>query len=114
MLPEQSSHQEYAHFVQTLLAIVYPKGPPPIHAHVATMIMLVDLTPMRKIVEKIALRIFEMEMNLEVESKIWAWRKASWAIDDLERPISEISDLTEISGIGPKLAEEIRKGLKAL
>ena len=53
MLLEQPSHQKYTHFVQTLLAIVYPNGPPPIHAHVATMIMLVDLTPMRKIVEKI-------------------------------------------------------------
>jgi len=53
MLTEQPSHQEYTHFVQTLLAIVYPDGPPPIHAHVATMIMLVDLTPMRKIVEQI-------------------------------------------------------------
>jgi hypothetical protein len=53
MLPEQPSHPEYTHFVQTLLAIVYPNGPPPIHAYVATMIMLVDLTPMRKIVQKI-------------------------------------------------------------
>jgi hypothetical protein len=63
MLTSQPSHQEYQNFVQTLLAIVYPDGPPPIHAHVATMIMLwlseltnllsVDLTPMRKIVEKI-------------------------------------------------------------
>jgi hypothetical protein len=51
MLTEQPSHQEYQNFVQTLLAIVYPNGPPPIHAHVATMIMLVDLTPMRKLVE---------------------------------------------------------------
>jgi hypothetical protein len=51
MLTEQPSHQEYTHFVQTLLDIVYPNGPPPIHAHVATMIMLVDLTPMRKLVE---------------------------------------------------------------
>jgi hypothetical protein len=63
MLTEQPSHPEYTHFVQTLLAIVYPDGPPPIHAHIATMIMsrfsgsrkagLVDLTPMRKIIEKI-------------------------------------------------------------
>jgi hypothetical protein len=53
MLTEQPSHREYTHFVQTLLAIVYPNGPPPIHAHVATMIMLVDLTPMRKLVESL-------------------------------------------------------------
>ena len=38
-------------FVKTWLSIVYPQGPPPIHAHVATMMMLVDLTPMRTIIE---------------------------------------------------------------
>jgi len=51
MLKEQLSHEEYIHFVETWLDTIYPKGPPPIHAHVATMLMLVDLTPMRKIVE---------------------------------------------------------------
>lgn len=53
MLKEQTSHESYIQFVKTWLEIVYPQGPPPIHAHVATMIMLVDLTPMRKIVEKL-------------------------------------------------------------
>ena len=51
MLTEQPSHEEYLQFVKTWLSIVYPQGPPPIHAHVATMIMLVDLAPMRKIIE---------------------------------------------------------------
>jgi len=51
MLKEQQKHGEYIQFVKTWLQIVYPHGPPPIHAHVATMIMVVDLTPMRKIVE---------------------------------------------------------------
>jgi len=51
MLTEQQKHGEYIQFVKTWLSIVYPHGPPPIHAHVATMIMVVDLTPMRKIVE---------------------------------------------------------------
>ena len=51
MLTEQQKHGEYLHFVKTWLQIVYPQGPPPIHSHVATMIMLVDLTPMRKIIE---------------------------------------------------------------
>jgi hypothetical protein len=50
MLTEQPSQQEYTRFVETLLAIVDPKGPPPIHAEVAAMIMLLDLTPMRKII----------------------------------------------------------------
>ena len=51
MLTEQPSHGEYLEFVTTWLNIVYPQGPPPIHAHVATMIILVDLTPMRNIIE---------------------------------------------------------------
>jgi len=63
MLTEQPSHGEYLQFVKTWIEIVYPMGPPPIHAHVATMIMLwlseltnllsVDLTPMRKIIERL-------------------------------------------------------------
>ena len=51
MLTEQQNHGEYLQFIKTWLKIVYPQGPPPIHAHVATMIMLVDLAPMRKIIE---------------------------------------------------------------
>ena len=51
MLKEQPSHEEYIQFVETWLGFVYPKGPPPIHAHVATMLMLTDLTPMRKTIE---------------------------------------------------------------
>ena len=51
MLLKQPSHDKYLQFVNTWLQIVYPQGPPPIHAHVAMMIMLVDLMPMRKIIE---------------------------------------------------------------
>jgi hypothetical protein len=51
MLKEQPSYEEYIHFVETWLERVYPQGPPPIHAHVATMMMLLDLTPMRDIIK---------------------------------------------------------------
>ena len=51
MLKEQPSHEGYIFHVKTWLEIVYPQGPPPVHAHVATMLMLVNLTPMRKIIE---------------------------------------------------------------
>ena len=49
MLIEQRSHEEYIQFVEIWLDKVYPQRPPPIHAHVATMLMLVNLTPIRKI-----------------------------------------------------------------
>jgi hypothetical protein len=51
MLKEQPSYQEYIHFVEIWLEGVYPQGPPPIHAHVATMMMLIDLTRMREIIK---------------------------------------------------------------
>src|SRR5210317_1874287 len=51
MLREQPSHKEYIQFVETWLGVVYTKGPPAIHAHVATMLMLVDMTPMRWIIQ---------------------------------------------------------------
>ncbi len=51
MLKDQPSHKEYIQFVETWLGVVYPKEPPAIHAHVATMLMLVDMTPMRGIIQ---------------------------------------------------------------
>jgi hypothetical protein len=51
MLKEQPSHEEYIQFVEIWLDKVYPQGPPPIHAHVATMLMFVDMTPIREIVQ---------------------------------------------------------------
>ena len=50
MLREQPSHNDYIQFVEIWLDKVYPQGPPPIHVHIATMLMLLDLTPMRKII----------------------------------------------------------------
>lgn len=50
MLREQPSHNDYIQFVEIWLDKVYPQGPPPIHAHIATMLMLLDLTLMRKII----------------------------------------------------------------
>ena len=63
MLGEQRSHEEYIQFVETWLDIVYPQGPPPIHAHVATMLMLVNLTPVRKIIQHLYLDNVKLQQS---------------------------------------------------
>ena len=49
MLKEQQ-HEEYISQVKLWLSILYPNGPPPIHAHVAWMLMLVNLSKIRQII----------------------------------------------------------------
>lgn len=49
MLKEQQ-HEEYISHVNLWLSIIYPNGPPPIHAHVAWMLMLVNLSKIRQII----------------------------------------------------------------
>ncbi|MBU7043068.1 MAG: hypothetical protein HXS47_05695 [Theionarchaea archaeon] len=46
--------------------------------------------------------------------RAWVYRKAAWAVDELENNISEMDDLTEISGIRPKIAETITEIIEQL
>ena len=44
----------------------------------------------KKIAEKLFLKVYDLELAEENIYKIWAYRKAAWAIDELDRDIKEI------------------------
>lgn len=60
-------------------------------------------------------RVYRLELELESPHKIWAYRKAAWAIEELEENIEELyrsGRLEEIPGVGKTLAAEIEKMLE--
>jgi DNA repair photolyase len=72
----------------------------------------------KKIAEKLFLKVYDLELAVENKHKIWAYRKAAWAIDELDRGIEEIYTAQGIQGllvipdIGKQLAGEIETMLK--
>jgi DNA repair photolyase len=71
----------------------------------------------KRIVELLADRVYEMELNQEPDYRIWAYRKAAWAIEDLEQDIGLIyrtmglKGLQNIPNVGVLLGEKIEKML---
>ena len=74
----------------------------------------------KRIVEKLANTSYEMELRKEKPYHIWAYRKAAWAVEDLDRDISLIHQrmglkgLQSIPNIGPRLGEKIAEMLPGL
>lgn len=72
----------------------------------------------KKIAEKFYLEARELQMSGQGGYKEWAYRKAAWALDDLEENIKQvyqnkgIAGVMEIKGIGKSLASQIEKILK--
>jgi len=69
----------------------------------------------KRIVEALADQVYTMELKREPQQRIWAYRKAAWAIEDLEQDIyliyrtMGIKGLQSIPDIGPRLAAAIEK-----
>lgn len=72
----------------------------------------------KKIAEKFYLKARELQLSGQGGFKEWAYRKAAWALDDLEKSIKEIyqkegmEGLLKIKGIGKNLAGQIEEFLK--
>ncbi|HEX75847.1 MAG TPA: hypothetical protein G4O12_04600 [Dehalococcoidia bacterium] len=72
----------------------------------------------KKVAEKLFLKVYDLELGLESKNRIWAYRKAAWAIDELEESIEEIYANREIKGllalpnIGKQLSGEIEAALR--
>ena len=70
------------------------------------------------IAEKFFLKVHDLELAMENNYKIWAYRKAAWAMDELDRGIEEIytaqgiEGLSSIPNIGKQLAGEVETMLK--
>ncbi len=67
----------------------------------------------KRIVEALANKVYEMELQNTSPQRIWAYRKAAWAIEDLEQDVGLIhaqmglKGLESIPNVGPRLAQEI-------
>ncbi len=67
----------------------------------------------RIIAEKFYLKARELELSGADSFKVWAYRKAAWALDELDRDVEKIyrsqgaEGLREIQGVGKSLANKI-------
>jgi hypothetical protein len=67
----------------------------------------------KRIVESLANSIYLMEVNGHPRSRIWAYRRAAWAVEDTEQDIGLIyqvmgrKGLESIQNVGPRLATVI-------
>jgi len=74
----------------------------------------------KRIVEKLANKAYEMEIRQESDYRIWAYRKAAWAVEDLEQDIGLIyrtmglKGLQNIPNVGERLGVTIEKMLAEL
>lgn len=72
----------------------------------------------KKIAESLFNETYHMEIESAEEYKIWAYRKAAWAIDELDKDMkavyerSGVDGLRAIPGIGKKLSKRIAKELE--
>ena len=71
-----------------------------------------------RIVEVLARRLYYMELDGVPDHRVWAYRKAAWAIEDLEQDIGLVyqmmglKGLASIPGVGSSLAREVESLLK--
>ncbi len=67
----------------------------------------------RRIVEALANQVYLMELDGADRSLVWAYRKAAWAVEDLQEDIAAtykfmgLQGLASIENIGPRLAKVI-------
>jgi DNA repair photolyase len=67
----------------------------------------------KRIVEKLAEKLYDLELENASNSQIWAYRKAAWAVEDLEQDIGLIyrrmgfNGIQLIPNIGVMIAKEI-------
>ncbi len=71
----------------------------------------------KRIVEGLSEVVYTMEIHQENDDRIWAYRKAAWAIEDLEQDIGLIHQIMGLKGlqnipnVGVELGEKIEKML---
>jgi len=67
----------------------------------------------KQVVEALANQVYDMELRGEPGQRVWAYRKAAWAIEDTEQDLGLIyrtmgrKGLESIENVGPKLAQAV-------
>jgi DNA repair photolyase len=73
----------------------------------------------KRIAEELFLRAYDLTLEQASSYRLWAYRKAAWAIDEMEEDIESIyrehgaQGLQGIKGVGKSLSEEIERWLLA-
>jgi len=73
----------------------------------------------KRIAEKLFLRAYDLSLEEASSYRLWAYRKAAWAIDEMEEDMESIyrlegaKGLRSIKGVGKSLAREIEGWLQA-
>ncbi|OGN90674.1 MAG: hypothetical protein A2Y88_12690 [Chloroflexi bacterium RBG_13_48_10] len=70
----------------------------------------------KKIVEQLANKVHALELENAAASRIWAYRKAAWAVEDLEQDIGLIDRTLGLKGIEsiPKISPQLAKEIEEL
>jgi len=74
----------------------------------------------KRISEKLFLDTYRMEVNCESPRRVWAYRKAAWAIDELKENVSAIyrrngvKGLEKIQNIGKSMSKVIEEYLQEI
>jgi DNA polymerase/3'-5' exonuclease PolX len=69
----------------------------------------------KRIAEHLADQTYSLELDNAPQGRIWAYRKAAWAVDDMEEEIGLFyrsmgqKGLQSIPGVSPGIAVEIEK-----
>jgi DNA polymerase/3'-5' exonuclease PolX len=67
----------------------------------------------KRVVEALANQVYYMELNGQPSRRVWAYRKAAWAIEDTPQDLGLIyrrmgrKGLQSIENVGPRLAEVV-------
>lgn len=78
-----------------------------------------ELAANKHLAEFLSDKVYDMELAGDEEHRIWAYRRAAWALEELEQEIGLIyqeggrKGLESIKGVGKKLAQEIETWLAA-
>jgi DNA polymerase/3'-5' exonuclease PolX len=69
------------------------------------------------IAERLFLRTYDLELEQAQSSRIWAYRRAAWTVDEFAESIEVVhrrggeAALRELPGIGPRIAAQIARWL---
>lgn len=64
--------------------------------------------------QRVAEKLFEKAYFTELENpqKAWPYRKVAWMVDDLEKDIRDLGELTALPGVGEKMAATLEDIIK--
>lgn len=114
--PSYSPDKAYsAHLQQTLRDLCHKVG---VKDRMPRYVLPGTLAVNKRIAEKLFLKAYDLELELAQSSRIWAYRRAAWTVDELGLSIEDIhrrggpAALQELPGIGVRLAAQIAGWLR--